>query len=225
MGAANGQAPRRIGLDAALITTKARELSRTHGLEHWSIRDLARELDAAPSVIYHYFPTKDAILDSIVDSISNEFELPEASLEWKAWFTQFFLSIRPTLLAYRGLSDRLIAGKMTSGLVPIVDAAVAKLQEGGFGERTAFAYSMIFNVAVTTIAARTHHVEGLKGSLDTGTMLVAFESLRESSGLQLIVRDLMEPLVDPCTSEAVSREYFELLIRAILEGVEKVLLS
>lgn len=224
MCAASGQAPRRIGLDTALITAKARELSRSHGLEHWSIRDLAREVDAVPSVIYHYFPNKDAVLDSVVDSICAEFSLPDQNLEWKEWFTQLFVALRPPLLEYRGLADRLIGGRMTQGLTPIIDAAVAKLESGGFGKRTAFAYSMIFNVAISTIAARTHHVHGLNGAPDTETILGAFESLKDSPGTRVIIQDLVEPLTDPIATEQVSREYFDLLLRAILEGVERVLI-
>lgn len=225
MCAAGGPAPRRIGLDAEQITAQACELSRSRGLEHWSIRDLAKELDAVPSVIYHYFSNKDAILDSVIDSVSADFPLPDPNLEWKDWFTTLFMAIRPTLLEYRGLADRLIAGRITPGLAPIIDAAVAKLEEAGFGARTAFAYSMIFNVAISTIAARTHHVHGLNGVLDTETLLAAFESLNESRGTRVLVRDLVSPLVDPSTSARVSDEYFELLLKAILEGVESVLLS
>ena len=43
-----------VGLTPERIIDVALELTRTSDLSGWSIRDLARVLDVAPSVIYHH---------------------------------------------------------------------------------------------------------------------------------------------------------------------------
>lgn len=122
---------RRAGLSRDLVVEKAVELSSLSGVEGWSVRDIARELEVVPSVIYHYFPNKEAICDAVVDRVCEGIEVPDPDLDWKDWFRCMAHSFRPTLLAYPGITDRFARGKFTKQFLPMLDGAWVKLQEAG----------------------------------------------------------------------------------------------
>ena len=72
---------RRAGLSRELIVKQAVQLSAISGVEGWSVRDIARELGVVPSVIYHYFPNKEAICDAVVDRVCVGIEVPDSDLD------------------------------------------------------------------------------------------------------------------------------------------------
>ncbi len=51
-----------------IILKKATEIFAAQGYESFSIRNLADEIPLAPSVLYHYFKDKDALLKEMFDS-------------------------------------------------------------------------------------------------------------------------------------------------------------
>jgi AcrR family transcriptional regulator len=64
-------------LDAAMA------LADRIGIEALTIRKLAAELDVKPMAIYHHVPSKDAILDGIVDMVFDEIALPPDDVDWR----------------------------------------------------------------------------------------------------------------------------------------------
>ncbi len=52
------------------------------GLEALTIRRLAEEADVKPMTIYHYLPSKDAIVDRMVERVFAEIDLPPEELPW-----------------------------------------------------------------------------------------------------------------------------------------------
>jgi len=53
------------------------------GMEGFTIRKLVAELDTKPMTTYHHIPNKDAIIDSMVDLVFAEIDLPPADTDWK----------------------------------------------------------------------------------------------------------------------------------------------
>ncbi len=191
------------------------------------MRDIAAEVGVVPSVIYHYFPNKDALCDAVVGKVCESIRIPDSDLEWKPWFTALAKAIRPPLLHYCGVSDRLIQGKFVEQLLPLLNAAYAKLEEAGFGERSALAYSMIANTLMHAISARNMRSPHRTGERhDLNEMLARFEPMLEkSAGLRGIVDDYLRPLSHPEEEDELSEEYYRLLTASVLDGVECTLLG
>ncbi len=71
------------GSKGELILAKAVELADRRGMDSLSIRRLAGELGGGAMSIYHYFDSKEAIVDGMVDLVFGEIELPPPDREWK----------------------------------------------------------------------------------------------------------------------------------------------
>ncbi|MEW6949120.1 TetR/AcrR family transcriptional regulator [Trueperella pyogenes] len=218
---------RRAGLSRDLVVEKAVELSSLSGVEGWSVRDIARELEVVPSVIYHYFSNKEAICDAVVDRVCEGIEVPDPDLDWKDWFRCMAHSFRPTLLAYPGITDRFARGKFTKQFLPMLDGAWVKLQEAGFGDNAAVVYTIIANSLIHTIGARNlRALNQTQPRHDLHQMLDRFEPLKaQSVGLANIVSSYLEPLSHPEKEEEMSRKYYDLVLSVILDGVEHTFLS
>ena len=72
----------RAPLTADRVLQGALDLADRIGVEAFTIRKLATELDSKPMTIYHHVPSKEAIIDGIVDMVFAEIELPPADLPW-----------------------------------------------------------------------------------------------------------------------------------------------
>jgi len=70
-------------LTREMILTQAISLADKNGIEVLTIRRLARELESAPMSIYHYFSSRDEIIDAMVESVFAEIALPPEDKEWK----------------------------------------------------------------------------------------------------------------------------------------------
>lgn len=73
----------RAPLSRERVLTCAVAIADAGGLESLTMRSLAKELDVRPMSLYHYFATKDEILDGIVDLVFGEIELPAADGDWR----------------------------------------------------------------------------------------------------------------------------------------------
>ena len=226
MATSKGPTARRAGLSRDAVLDQALELSRAQGVEGWSMRELARALGVVPSVVYHYFPQKEDLCDAVVDAVCAEVPLPDPSLAWKEWFTALLGACRPVLLRYPGVADRLVAGRVTRGLLPVVDTAVGKLRDAGFGRLTPLAYSIILSVALSAISARnlrTHTMHGVHHDLPA--MVARLTTMRGASpGLDFLLTELFEPVSRPEESERIGQDYFDLVVASMLDGIEHVLL-
>ncbi len=67
------------------------------GIEPFTIRKLAAELDVKPMTIYHHVAGKDAILDGIVDLVFAEIDLPPTDTDWRTAIRRRCLSARDVL--------------------------------------------------------------------------------------------------------------------------------
>lgn len=217
---------RRVGLSTELVVKKAVDLSEQKGIDGWTIRDIAKELDVVPSVIYHYFPNKETLCDAVVDNVCTQIEVPDKDLEWKAWFSAMAHSIRPVLLRYYGITDRFTRGKFTEQFLPLLDIAYSKLVEAGFGDKSAWAYTIITNSLMHAIGARNLRSTHQTGERhDLSKMLARFEPMMDKSlGLRAMVNTYIEPLSHPEKEDELSAEYYDLLVESILDGIEHVLL-
>lgn len=106
-------ADRRTGAKAGLsrerVLDAALEYLDTHGLPALSMRKLGAHLGVEAMTLYHYVPSKDVLLDGLVDRVM---ELAFAGLEepvggrtgsWVPWMRRFAHALRAALLTHPGV--------------------------------------------------------------------------------------------------------------------------
>lgn len=74
---------RRMRLDPALIVKTATELIEEHGEADVSTRMIGKALGAEAMAIYHYFPSRDALLDAVAGALVAAIDWPEATGDWR----------------------------------------------------------------------------------------------------------------------------------------------
>ncbi|WP_058235043.1 TetR/AcrR family transcriptional regulator [Devriesea agamarum] len=218
---------RRVGLTPAHIATTACDLTRDRGLTAWSIRDLATELDVAPSVIYHYFPSKADIHDAVRDHVCSLVELPDDDLTWDIWFQEALMSLRRTLLQYTGVTrhiiDRVEVGALPTSLLPLYETALRKLADAGLGSKAPLGYAMIINVAMGAIAQRDRQSVRAPDRHDVRAMVDSLSPLADRSPAVALLRDdFLRPL-SGTDGDAIGEHYFQLLMQSLLIGIAQVL--
>lgn len=119
-------------------------LVQRDGLEALTMRRLADELGAGAMTLYHYVPSKEALLDAMVDLVFGEIEVPAADADWKAALRRRALSTRAALNRHRWAVG-LMESRTTPGpnSLRLHDAVLGVLREAGFSiELTIQAYSV-----------------------------------------------------------------------------------
>ena len=219
---------RRRGLDANKVAEAAKGMAAEKGFDGWRMRDLAKRLDVAPSVIYHYFSNREAVCDAVMELIARDIALPPEDLVWKEWFLQTARNLRAVLLSYNGAADRLMTNRFPAALIPFLDRYMDRLHEAGFDTMAPFAYAMSINVALGAIAGRDHRSENeRKSAVDLKETLERIERMGEASdGMKELVEGFIGPLAEQDAQGSgggISDRYFELLMRSVLDGIEVTL--
>jgi len=120
-------------------------LADANGVEALTIRKLAIELDVKPMTIYHHIPSKEAIIDGMVDRVFNEIDLPPTDTDWKTAMRQRSASARD-VLARHPWAAPLMESRTTPGPATLRhhDAVLGCLRGGGLSiHMTAHAYALI----------------------------------------------------------------------------------
>jgi AcrR family transcriptional regulator len=112
-------------LDAAI------RLADEQGIEALTMRRLAESLGVEAMTLYYYVPSKDELLNAIVDLVISEIELPPADGDWKPALRRTAISAHDVHAAHPWA-----AGFKTSGLAPgrlrYMEAVLGCLRAGGF---------------------------------------------------------------------------------------------
>lgn len=90
-------APVRPALSRGRVLDGALALADEMGMERFTIRRLAERLDVKPMSIYHYVPSKDEIVDGMVDLVFDEIDLPPEDMGWQGAIRERCLSARMVL--------------------------------------------------------------------------------------------------------------------------------
>ena len=75
---------RHAPLSRAQIARTALKIADEEGLEAVSIRRIARELRAGAMSLYHYFDSRDELLELMGDTVAGEMLVPELPPDWRA---------------------------------------------------------------------------------------------------------------------------------------------
>lgn len=88
---------RRSTLNRERVLEAAIELADEIGIDSLTIRKLAERLDVGTMTIYHHVPSKDEIVDGMVEAVFREIEKPPADLDWKTAIRRRCISARRAL--------------------------------------------------------------------------------------------------------------------------------
>ena len=137
--------PPRTPLNTSRVLAGAVALADKIGIEAFTIRKLATELDVKPMTIYHHIANKEAILDGMVDIIFSEIDRPPTDTDWKTAIRQRAHSARE-VLARHPWATPLMESRTTPGAVTLRhhEAVIGCFRRGGFSiAMTAHAYALI----------------------------------------------------------------------------------
>lgn len=216
-----------LGLTPESIIAAAADASRGSGLEAWSLRDLARRLDVAPSVVYHHVGGKDLLRRYVVERVLGMISFPTETRPWREWFRAALYPARPVLATYPGTARWLLLhGPVFASMAPVVDAGVASLDEAGFGEGAARAYASLFNTAMMTIAAADdrlqHEDENVR---DHTSVMREFSDLADDSpGIARLTRDMASQFMgSPESASAARDDYYRFILERLMDGLDNTL--
>ena len=132
------------GITADAVVTVAFGLSREHGVEGWSLRQLLGELDTSFSVVYRLVGDRDALSAAVVDSAVSAVNVPSAQEDWRRWLTHLLLQMREALIECPGAAQWLLMNGvatqrsrelMEAGLASLIDAGVRGRSRSGLHRR------------------------------------------------------------------------------------------
>jgi AcrR family transcriptional regulator len=97
---ARPEPPGRGGLSRAEIVRVALQVADAEGLDAVSIRRLARELSSGAMSIYHYFESRDELLELMAETVAAEMLVDELPADWRAALTAIARRSRATFKAH-----------------------------------------------------------------------------------------------------------------------------
>ncbi len=112
------------------------------GLEHLTLRRLAKELKIQAPTLYWHFKSKEALIDAVATLVlarGTPGLVPARSAnDWKTWVNAFGIGLRQTLLKYRD-GARVVAGSHLTDTVfmETTELIGSRLIEAGFSVRKA----------------------------------------------------------------------------------------
>jgi AcrR family transcriptional regulator len=136
---------RRLPLSRERVLDAAMAIADADGIEALTIRSLAQELGVKPMAIYYHVANKSEILDSIVDLVFAEIELPAADGDWRSEIVRRANSARRALSRHRWAIG-LMESRRSPGAATLRqhDAVIGTLRRAGFSvEMTAHAYALL----------------------------------------------------------------------------------
>lgn len=137
--------PERTTLSRESVLSGAVVLADEIGLEAFTMRRLADALDTKPMTIYHHVPSKDEILDGMVDLVFAEITLPPDDLPWHEAVRIRCVSARQVLNRHWWAAP-LMESRASPGPESLKhhDAMVGAFRRGGLSwQLTAHAYAVL----------------------------------------------------------------------------------
>jgi len=171
------------------------------GIGALTIRTLAEEIGVKPMSVYHYVANKDEIIDSIVDIVYSEIDLPEPGGDWRRQMRRQADSARQ-VLARHPWATALLQSRLHPGPATLRhhNAFIGTLRTAGFSvELTAHAFALIdsyvFGFALSENALPIHGPDSVADT--AGTMMEQyFDPDAHPALLEFTTEHIMRPDYD-----------------------------
>lgn len=159
------KAPKRTPLSRERVLDGAVAVADAGGIAALTIRSLADKLGVKPMSVYHHVANKDEILDSIVDLVFREIDLPAPDDDWRTGMRRRAVSARQALRRHPW-AIQLLQSRTSPGPATLRhhNAVIGSLRRAGFSvEMTAHAFALIdsyvFGFALSEDALPIHGPE------------------------------------------------------------------
>jgi AcrR family transcriptional regulator len=135
----------RARLNRERVLLAAVKLADTAGVDNLSMRKLGQQLGVEAMSLYNHVPSKDDLLDGMVDLVFSEIGVPSPDADWKSAMRERAFAMRVALSrhpwAIGMLESRRQPGRAT---LRHHDAVIGCLRQAGFSlEMAAHAYSLL----------------------------------------------------------------------------------
>lgn len=198
-------------LSADLIYATALRLIDKDGLESLSMRRLAAELDVTPRSLYHYVPTKDALLREVYKVVLDELELPDPRAgNWPENLRQVARSFRALCHRHRNVAPYFLAGhEPVSRDTAIFEVLFGLLLQADVPK------DKVISISRALVAFLTGYVLAELNTMFTPQHLRArFDLAKKTPEVYPVLLDLPTP---PDSAE----ENFEIALGVLVRGLER----
>jgi AcrR family transcriptional regulator len=126
------------------VLAGAMQLADDAGMDSFTIRKLAAALGVKPMTIYYHLPSKEAIIDGMVDEVFKEIDLPQEDVDWRLAIRDRYLSARRVLNRHPW-APPLMESRTTPGAATLQhhNAVLGCFRRGLSIEMTAHAYAIL----------------------------------------------------------------------------------
>jgi AcrR family transcriptional regulator len=208
-------------LTADRIIGAAMALTGERGLDNWTLRELARSVEAYPAVIYHHVGDRDAVVNAVVDRVVGLLELPDERLPWQEWFTELLAGLRALLRAYPGCARRLaLFGPSVKAATPSIDAGVRVLLAAGFGRESALAYNLLLMTACQFVAMEDDRDGALALRIDNTEEYATYRERADLPGMAELGAAMHDLMGDPDLAAGYYAQLYDYAVRRCLDGLD-----
>jgi len=212
-------------IDVTSICDAALKLTKEFGIDGWSIRQLAKEINAYPGVINYHVGRREDVVHLVIEHVNAEIDLPEYHGDWKPWFKALLEGLRSTLRGYPGVARRLAAvGPGLGESERIINRGIEVLSDAGFGDQAAFVYTILLSQTCAFVAAEDDRDKMDDVRKEVGDSYASALSASDPgiAALAKTVKLLTE-------EESLRRSFFDhqfsVLLDALLGGLEEIFLK
>ncbi|MFD2419557.1 TetR/AcrR family transcriptional regulator [Amycolatopsis pigmentata] len=202
------------------IVVSALELTARHGLDSWTLRQLAAAVDAYPAVVYHHVGDREAVVAAVVERVIALVPVPDADLPWREWFRTLLTDLRRVLTDYPGVARRLaLYGATSAPAATIVDHGVRTLQAAGFGDEAPKAYLMVINAACLILSMEDEQHRNAEIKERTGEALAKFRGETDRPGLAAMGAAMFELITEPGRRANFFADFYDYAVERCLDGL------
>ena len=213
----NIKSAKRVPLNKEQIVFAAVKIADEVGVEGLSMRKLGQVLGVEAMALYHHFANKETLIDSMVDSVHAEIEVPKDTDNWNEAMRRRAVSAVHAVSRHHWAAP-IIESRKNPGTasMQLIDATVKCLRKAGFS----------IDMVAHTLSVIDAYTFGFAGQLRYG------ETIEQSAQLG---RDIMEhfpfdtyPHVGELVAEHVTNagyrtmDEFEIGLNLILEGITQL---
>lgn len=230
-------------LSRARVLAAAIALVDAEGIQALTMRHLAAELGVEAMSLYHYLPTKQALLDGVVETVIEEIMATVGSLDptggpdpacghgtvtgdedWRPRLRRQFLAARQAMLRHPWMPALLSTSRTVPAAVyGYYDRIVGTLVAAGFGHHLTHRALHAFGSLPLGFMQEIFSPDSAGGGMDTDTAEADFAAMAEAlPHLTAMVATEIHDAADPTLGWCDSQVEFEFTLDLLLNGLERL---
>lgn len=202
-------------LSEARILRAAVAEAQHGGLERLNMRRLAERMNTGAMSLYHYFSSKDELLDAMVEWVAAKIDLGDDKEPWREAVTTIAVSAHRALLANGWVIGIWSTRSLGPQRLAFMESILATLRRGGFPVGLA---CDAYHAITVHIEGYTHHAVGFP--LEAGDFASAasnfLANVTEPESIPFFVEHVQHHIDHPGSGTG----QFDLMLDMILDGFE-----